>query len=322
MFYKASNKISFLIADELLEIVRPALTAENPVFNRDRFYSNHIQKIKYYVDRREPIQLLLPAFPMKSPNNHKVLGKLPDLAEEISLNFLNEFCEKIKKHYDPGAELTICSDGRVFGDVIGVKDQDITNYQHQLKNLIKKINAKYISVVNLEDFEEFYELNFDLMREKLVNYHADSLSEIKSYLLSSDDGLRLYRAMSRFLFEDSLTPEYSGSKNALQNDAKKRAIETIQRSWAWGNFLEIKFPKFLRLSIHPQPDSAEKIGIHMMPTKDNWLTPWHGVAAEINNQFILMKKTEAISLNGSIVIRDEKLSHYKIPASPEADLYL
>lgn len=39
------------------------------------------------------------------------------------------------------------------------------------------------------------------------------------------------------------------------------------------------------------------MGIHMLPTKDDWLTPWHGTAVEVDGTFLLMKKTEAVELN-------------------------
>jgi len=37
----------------------------------------------------------------------------PDMAEELSLRFLNDLCEEIRKIHEPGARVTICSDGMV-----------------------------------------------------------------------------------------------------------------------------------------------------------------------------------------------------------------
>jgi pyoverdine/dityrosine biosynthesis protein Dit1 len=86
----------------------------------------------------------------------------------------------------------------------------------------------------------------------------------------------------------------------------------IQRSWAWGNLLAQHFPAAIRLSIHPQPADSLKIGIHMMPTKDDWLTPWHGVAANVNGQFVLMKRKDAQELEGELVAIRGTPSHYLI----------
>jgi hypothetical protein len=67
------------------------------------------------VKRQEPIRMILPAFPFKSPNSrHKVLGTLPDLGEELALFHLNGLCENIAQVYEPGANVYISSDGLVY----------------------------------------------------------------------------------------------------------------------------------------------------------------------------------------------------------------
>jgi pyoverdine/dityrosine biosynthesis protein Dit1 len=106
----------------------------------------------------------------------------------------------------------------------------------------------------------------------LVDGYAEPEETIKHRLMQDEQGLQLYRAITRFLYEDSQLPGYSGSNAALQKDAKQRACGVIQRSWAWGNLLAQHFPLAIRLSIHPQPADSLKMGIHMMPTKDDWLT--------------------------------------------------
>ncbi|GMG02586.1 unnamed protein product [Aspergillus oryzae] len=63
----------------------------------------------------QAIQLILPAFPFKSPNRkNKVLGTLPDKGEETALSHLNGLCAAITDIYEPGAILTIASDGLVY----------------------------------------------------------------------------------------------------------------------------------------------------------------------------------------------------------------
>ena len=79
---------------------------------------------------------MLPAFPTKSPNPNKVLGTLPDMAERLSLSFLNHLCQRIQLHYAPGMRILICSDGHVFGDLIRVADPAIDAYQAHIEQLI------------------------------------------------------------------------------------------------------------------------------------------------------------------------------------------
>lgn len=68
-----------------------------------------------HVMARQPVPMCLPAFPFKSPNSsRKVLGVLPDKAEEFALAHLNGLCQAVEGVYPPGAKLTIISDGLVY----------------------------------------------------------------------------------------------------------------------------------------------------------------------------------------------------------------
>ena len=71
--------------------------------------------LEHFVEKSEPIKMVLPAFPCKSINKvDKVLGVLPDLGEELALFHLNGLCESIADVYEPGAEVVITSDGLVY----------------------------------------------------------------------------------------------------------------------------------------------------------------------------------------------------------------
>ena len=71
--------------------------------------------VEAYVAKNEPVQMVLPAFPFKSPNRKdKTLGHLPDLGEEIGLQHLNGLCESIAEIYKPAANIVITSDGLVY----------------------------------------------------------------------------------------------------------------------------------------------------------------------------------------------------------------
>src|SRR5207237_1208071 len=86
--------------------------------------TQHIGRVMSAIERREPVVFVLPAFPGKSPNPAKVLGPRADMAERQSLAFLNALCLRIQKIYAPGARIVLCSDGRVFNDVVGIDEKD------------------------------------------------------------------------------------------------------------------------------------------------------------------------------------------------------
>jgi pyoverdine/dityrosine biosynthesis protein Dit1 len=71
--------------------------------------------IDRFVQAGERVETCLPAFPFKSANKvYKVLGSLPDKAEELALQRLNHMCARIKDVYKPGARVNIISDGITY----------------------------------------------------------------------------------------------------------------------------------------------------------------------------------------------------------------
>lgn len=71
------------------------------------------------VKKSETVRMVLPAFPFKSPNSEvKVLGTLPDKAEDLALAHLDGLCAAIEDIYPPGAILTIISDGLVYNGLL------------------------------------------------------------------------------------------------------------------------------------------------------------------------------------------------------------
>ena len=269
-------------------------------------------RIQHFVSAGKPVELVLPAFPAKSPNPGKVLGRLPDMAEKLSLQALNTLCTNIKRIYSPGAKLTICSDGRVFSDLIGVDDDDVSNYQASILKIITQSFPEHLALYNLEDCNQFntQSTDFDELRQLMANRYSEPCEAVKRTLLKSEAGVLLYRAITRFMFQDSLIPGYVGSKSSLQKKSKTLAVGVIQRSWAWGALLADEFPNAIRLSIHPQPADSLKIGIHMMPTQDDWMTPWHGVAVKVGEKYMLMNRREAELCGAQLVIQDVSASHY------------
>lgn len=310
-----SIDISHQVLKELLKYRRCfSQSNECDEYEERKVSEIQIPRIRAFIEKSQPIEFILPAFPTKSPNPKKVLGKIPDMAEKLSLVFLNSLCQKIKDIYSLGAKIIICSDGHVFSDLICVDDNDITLYQKELNKLLSKLDGESLYLYSLSSVKELtqYSQDYTQLRSLLVKNYATSIDEIKGELKQTNGGIQLYQAITRFLYEDSFLPDYTGSKAALQRNAKQRAVGVIQRSRAWGNLLSTKFPSAIRLSIHPQPADSIKMGIHLMPTRDNWLTPWHGVAVNINGRFILMKNETVKKMNGKLVEVDGSPSHYVI----------
>lgn len=107
------KRISRLILDIFLQYA-----LEKFKYTEDRLESSEhglLDAIGRYVSAGVSVQACLPAFPFKSANKiYKVLGSLPDKAEELALERLNSMCTHIQKIYEPGAEIVIISDGITY----------------------------------------------------------------------------------------------------------------------------------------------------------------------------------------------------------------
>lgn len=271
----------------------------------------HLPKVRRSVMAGEPLHFLLPSFPAKSPSPKKVLGRLPDMAEEVALGFLERICGEIKVIYPPGARITICSDGRVFSDLVGVSDGDVTEYGRGIDVLLETIQARSLATFSLEDL---YELDDHAdMRDQLCKNYAESLDAIKQRADAHEHHRTLFNGIQRFLFEDSIVIESGKSRTRIRNECKERAYQVIQRSDAWGNLLADCFPTALRLSIHPQNAHSDKIGILLGESVEVWLTPWHGVAVrEQGGDFKLMQRHQAEASGARLVERAGRPSYFQL----------
>ncbi|GHF67342.1 paerucumarin biosynthesis protein PvcA [Streptomyces mashuensis] len=277
---------------------------------------HHLEAVRAAVEAGRRIEFVLPAFPVKSPNPAKVSGPLPDMAEELALRFLDALCERIGAVHAPGAVIRICSDGRVFNDLLGVSDENVTAYARGLDATIGRIGARHLEQFTLDDVHPG--VGHEDMRALLTDGHAPTLEELRAEVRGGGAPLAMYRGITRFMLEDLSGPQWTGTRSALQRKCRDLAYRVIQRSRAWGDLLGELFPTALRLSIHPQPCSTEKIGILLADTPDAWLTPWHGVAVETGGRFTLMKRAEAERAGARPVLADGRTSHYVLEPAANA----
>jgi L-tyrosine isonitrile synthase len=302
-----------MLSHEVLKILKPHLrVAENfckcEFHNLNDCFHIHLNKLAQLTEKGLPISFVLPAFPAKSPNNNKTMGYLPDLGEYLALQFLNDLCEKIRNIYTPGAKIIICSDGRVFNDLVKVSDSEVNAYNQAIQQIISTEGMTNITTFGLDDY--YGNMSYEAMREKLINGHGDLLSVIKSQIKEHDSEKNLFNGIHRFIFEDHLTLMESISKNKLRELTKETAYQVIQRSHAWGAFVQKTFPSAVRLSIHPQCCGSEKLGIMLLKSKDRWATPWHRVVLFDGKEHILVRKKEAEEMGGFPIFKQQQFSHY------------
>jgi pyoverdine/dityrosine biosynthesis protein Dit1 len=270
----------------------------------------HLPKVKYFVRGGAPVHCLLPAFPAKSPSRRKTLGPLPDGAEEQALLYLQGVCDEARAVYPPGLRVTICSDGHVFSDLVGVGDDDVTRYGREVRALVARLGLTSLDAFGMDDLYEG--ADYTAIRGRLVADYARPREEIEERARRFAHHRALFNGIHRFLFEEQADVRPDVSRTRLRNECHERAYEVIRRSDAWGRLLADCFPTALRLSIHPQHPHAEKIGILLGEADDAWLTPWHGVALHHGRGWKFVKRHEAEALGARLVERDGRPSYFEM----------
>ncbi|KAL4746654.1 hypothetical protein BDW72DRAFT_210254 [Aspergillus terricola var. indicus] len=265
----------------------------------------HLTGREYFIDRvylfikdNKKIQFCLPAFPCKSSNPDKVSGVVPDAAEYLALEHLNDFVQRVGAIYEPGATLWVISDGHVFSDCIGVDDALVDSYgaifASQYKATTKnQPSSSNIQFTGLEDLffsspESTSSFSIDMLDSISIPQPIETVlteSAQKCRLLLDTVGgidrkhlrglidskhpetLALYQGQSRFMLEDLgayLAERNIGSK-ARKRMASKVAEEMIARNHAYSNLVELLFPHHVRLSIHAHTNAGPKFGIRLFP---------------------------------------------------------
>jgi pyoverdine/dityrosine biosynthesis protein Dit1 len=271
---------------------------------------SHTDKLEAYISSNQRIQFILPAFPVKSANHQKTFGPMPDLGEQLALVQLNEMCKRIHAIYAPGAEIIICSDGRVFNDLVLVEDQHVDTYLTSLKSLVSTYNLNHIHFYDLTDYYTF--TDYQSMRETLEQEYGDTVETIMLAVKQDGSAKSLFNGIHRFVFEDHINLIDTLSRNKIRKLAKATAYKVIQRSNAWGRLVAKEYPEAIRLSIHPQLCGSEKLGIMLLKSENVWATPWHRVVIYKDNQYSLVRKSEAEAMGALPVFNHHQFSHYTL----------
>lgn len=272
-------------------------------------FHQHALKIGSMFMQRKPLLFLLPAFPAKSPNPEKTAGVFPDLGERLALRQLNEICQRIDSIYPFGVEMKICSDGRVFSDLVRVAEPDVDAYAAGIERIIVDEKLNWLTTYSLDDC--YSGKSHHAMRDELTKQYGDTLLLLRSRVKTKESYRRLFNGIHRFIYEDQVHQFESASKNQIRRMTKEVAYHVIQRSNAWSHMLEKTFPDAIRLSIHPQTCDSNKMGVMLLKSSDEWATPWHRVVLKIGEVHRLVRRKEAEVLGAEAIHVDGVFSHYE-----------
>ncbi|KAL6827952.1 transferase family protein [Trichoderma camerunense] len=234
----------------------------------ERGAGNFMSIIDKFVASETRIQTCLPAFPFKSANKvYKVLGSLPDKAEELALDRLNTMCVRIQEVYAPGAEVTIISDGITYNDLLCISDQDTWAYGEALRNMATEKKFNYINFARMKDLLDFpapekmteiiYVANCTTFRRLLLNQYGRADLDIDHEIATNPDTKLTYLGYKRFLESDLkyIFPRgVTRTANEYKRECKYLAKQMLLRGDLW---------------------------ICLLNTKTGYTTPWHCSVARL-----------------------------------------
>ncbi|KAK2832016.1 hypothetical protein FQN49_006937 [Arthroderma sp. PD_2] len=277
-------------AEKILAVLEPYLLPKSPDAHDGwaQGAPKFISVIRKFVKEGKAVQMCLPAFPWKSANKvYRVLGKLPDKAEEVALKRLNAICEAIGDIYKPGAKLLIVSAGLVYNDLLNITDRDVWAYGEALRSLATIGGCTHLSFTRPKDLvnipglpvkveEMVYVANASNFRRALLNQYSNPKLDVATEIVEQEDTRLTYCAYTQLLENDlrymyNLDEHKSGLR--YRDDVRYLARQLLIRGDTLAAAIKDKFPDHLRLSVH-QSTGEHKVSISLLPTNTSYTIPW------------------------------------------------
>ena len=248
-----------------------------------------LDTLRSFVARQEPINMVVPAYPFKSPNREsKVLGPDPDVGERMSLQHLNSIGARIQKIYPPGGHATIVSDGLCYNDLLGVSDEEVFDYANGLHRITEGLGLKHLKFTDLFELigsesspttAQEYAGRIGKLRERLFVSFIPPGYDFDEDIRKDNSAMLTYRGYLKFLESDLATffREKAMSKSAARKHSSKVARGMIERGKTFSAMVASKSPLHVRLSIHAS-DNTDKLSVALLPHKRYStfpVTPWH-----------------------------------------------
>ncbi|KAF5383926.1 hypothetical protein D9757_007406 [Collybiopsis confluens] len=286
-----------------------------------------------YVRNQEKIELVFPGFPFKSPSAQKVLGRLPDLGEELLLHRLESLASAIDDDYAPGSIVRIVSDGIVYGEILGQDDASVYRYNAELRNICAENQLKHLTFVRLADLlhGEYPAPLSSNSEDMTLDEYVKAAPVIRSRFLAQDIShhkiaekikhdpgvLQTYRGYLKFLERDlegtSTMLNLNGKiLSGKQQDKVRRQIakKMIIHGTKFSDLVQAKFRSAVRLSCHEHPNEGPKFALNLFPGAKMSATPWHNVVYEAADGSLQIGHLQSFDKNNYEVVSKHGRPYY------------
>lgn len=278
--------------DELIHQIAEIIASYRIVGPNDQYEAvmkpKMIDLIHEFIGQGKPINMVVPAFPFKSPNHqNKVIGSEADVGERMTLQHLNSIGQSVQQIYPQGAFITIISDGPCYNDLLGVSDKEVYSYARSLENICERLRLKHVRFSNIytlsgkknpSTYLEYME-TIDSIREEIFTDFLPNAYNFDQDIKTNPNSLSTYRGYLKFLESDlAIFCKTEGmSKTAARKHHSKVARKMIERGKAFSALVKNNSPDHIRLSIHAS-NNTDKLSISLLPHERYSIfpvTPWH-----------------------------------------------
>ncbi len=254
------------------------------------------QKIRAFIDRGEPIQFVLVAFPWKVWRMPlKTNRKTPDLGELAFLSQLKNLDATIRLKYAPGTHWTFLTEGRAYLDLFDVPAEETQTYVECVKRFTRILNADHLFSFRclrslLDEYPEFIdrytEIHQQLQAECSTN-NGTIPKRFRSFFgtfYSSQDLRHVDIGTIRKVFHQKSADrqELNAAELEIQEELGRRSKEMVLRYVAFNEAkhlvgqsgaIQDRFPDHLYISITQKAGRFTIFPIHPKAK----LLPHHGV---------------------------------------------
>ncbi|MCX6769801.1 MAG: L-tyrosine/L-tryptophan isonitrile synthase family protein [Candidatus Micrarchaeota archaeon] len=245
-----------------------------------------VEKIRRCIRNFDPIDIVLPAFPMK--------GDRADMAEISAFSKFHELCEQIRKIYLPGARIHIIQDGMLHHEDFGRCESEVRQYSADLKSILVAMGLQNEIILHDLKTELERQPDYQLAMARAQNEIAQEIQnpvQMKHYLDIVSSTIAILG--NSHLPPDVVRRIFTLEENRLSacDKIQKRAIESKAADAAF-NFLvygraiehldlyERILPNAIRGSVHKGPGRIP-LRFH---AKGTTIPPWMGVAVQMGNE--------------------------------------
>lgn len=258
------------------------------------------ERIEKFTATNKPISFAMLGLPFKSTNTRdKVLGQLPDLGEELTVQNFERFNIDIQQVYAPGIKINVASDGLVFNDILGVNDDIV----HQYKSITLGFATN--STMQILDLHNFYtgQTSSSTKREKLMQQFGYTWEKMEQEILFNPDVSLLYKSMIRFMEEEIANKPFT-SNSQRHKEAKRLAREMMLRNEAYNRLVRTELNDSIRLSMHQSVNNGYKYSFKLIPGAHTMHSPWHASIVMQGNEAITMHRIDAEKAGYQLVYKN------------------